>query len=253
MDEDVVKVQSTETGAPRPDVLRTAHEARLLQAGRMLAGIVHEIRNPLAVIQGYAQLLHERIEDPEPRQDLESILQETHRLSALVGDMLSFVRRDASDAVESVDLARVVQAAVNLTTHAMRQSRVTLVANLPEENCFVSGQTGAYIQVLLNLLENARQSLENSPPSTRGIIIRVERGGQDSWVVRVSNNGPPIAPEHVEAVFESFFTTKREAQGTGLGLSLCREILTRFGGKIGLEEAGSTDTGVTFRLDLPNA
>jgi len=259
---------ATASTAP-PDVLEAAHEARLLQAGRMLAGIVHEIRNPLAVIQGYAQLLQERVgttaeasaEQSAEAEDLASILEETHRLSALVDDMLSFVRRDGAEAVGSVDVERLVQATLNLTTHAMRQARVSVVANLPEQSCRVRGQQGAYIQVLMNLLDNARESLEEAGTAQRGISIRV-LPGETHCELLVSNNGPPIPPAQARSVFESFFTTKAAGAGTGLGLALCREILGRFGGSITLLEPrsasgdvseGHEDWPVSFRLLLPNA
>lgn len=240
------------------DVLETAHEARLIQAGRMLAGIVHEIRNPLAVIQGYAQLLHEHVPDPDDADDVGRIIQETKRLGALVDDMLSFVRRDGSQREGTVDLARTVQAALNLTTHAMRQSAVTVVANAPEAGCHVKGQQGACIQVLLNLLDNARESLEESGRSDRGVVVRIEDGTWDDgrgeyWRVDVSNNGPPIPAQAAEAIFESFFTTKQARSGTGLGLALCREIVERFGGTIRLVDAGGGESPVTFRLELPKA
>lgn len=240
-----------------PDVLEAAHEARLIQAGRMLAGIVHEIRNPLAVIQGYAQLLQEHVPDPDDADDVGRIIQETKRLGALVDDMLSFVRRDGVQREGSVDLARTVQAALNLTTHAMRQSAVTVVANVPEAGCHVKGQQGAYIQVLLNLLDNARESLEESGRPDRGIALRIEDGewpdGRGFWRVDVSNNGPPIPPQVSETIFESFFTTKQAGSGTGLGLALCREILERFGGTIRLAQRDAGDSAVTFRLELPKA
>jgi signal transduction histidine kinase len=243
---------------PVTDVLETAHEARLIQAGRMLAGIVHEIRNPLAVIQGYAQLLQEHLPDANDADDVARIIQETKRLGSLVDDMLSFVRRDGVRREGSVDLARTVQAALNLTTHAMRQSAVVVVANLPEAGCHVKGQQGAYIQVLLNLLDNARESLEESGRTDRGIVLRVEEGTWDAargdfWRVDVSNNGPPIPPSVAETIFESFFTTKQARSGTGLGLALCREILARFGGTISLAEPEDGDASVTFRLELPKS
>ncbi len=234
------------------DVLEAAHEARLLQAGRMLAGIVHEIRNPLAVIQGYAQLLQEKAPDPEDAEDLRRILAETRRLGSLVDDMLSFVRRDGARQQASVDLARVVQAALNLTTHAMRQSGVTVVASAPASGCHVVGQSGAYIQVLLNLLDNARESLEEGRAGDRGIAVKLDERDAH-WRVDVTNNGPPVPPDVAGSIFDSFFTTKQERSGTGLGLALCREILERFGGSIRLLGAEETDAAVAFRLEFPKA
>lgn len=228
-----------------------AHADRLIQAGRLLTGVVHEIKNPLAVIQGYAQLLHDKCEDEVDRTDLQSIIDETRRVGALVDDMLSFTRR-APDRAEEVDVSRVVHAAINLTKHMMRQSSVSVVASLPDEPVPAKGQYGAYVQVLLNLLENARQSLAARRDGGRGISLRLELEDDAPPVLIVANNGPPIPRELAERIFEPFVTTKAPGEGTGLGLALCREILERYGGSIELSSP-TGDTGVAFRVTFPVA
>ena len=226
-----------------------AHDDRLIQAGRLLTGVVHEIKNPLAVIQGYAQLMHDKCEDEADRADLQSIIDETRRVGALVDDMLSFTRR-APEQAEEVDVSRVVQAAINLTRHVMRQSSVSVVASLPDEAVLTRGQYGAYVQVLLNLLENARQSLDPGRSGGRGISLRLEAGPGDAPALIVANNGPPIPADMTERIFEPFVTTKAPGHGTGLGLALCRQILQRYGGAIDLLP-GTGDTGVAFRVTFP--
>ena len=232
-----------------PLALSQAHEARLLQAGRMLGGIVHEIKNPLAVIQGYAQLVLDRCQDEDDRHDLASVLQESRRLGALVEDMLSFLRR-GSDAVEDVDLRRVVEATLNLCTHSMRQARVTVVASLPDITPLVRGQHGAYMQVLINLLNNARESLEQHDVVDRSISLSLVQGDPGRTILTVSDNGPALPADCAQAVFDPFYTTKQEGKGVGLGLALCRDILTRHGATISLEPP-TGPIGVTFRVDLP--
>ncbi len=227
-----------------------AHRARLVQAGQMLAGVVHEINNPLAVVHGYAQLLLERARNEDDRHDLSILLGETQRLCTLIEDMLSFTRR-GTDAIETVDLGRVVSAAINLSTHAMRQARVTVIATLPQEAPLVRGQLGAFVQVLLNLLTNARQSFAADVRSGRGVALRVTEGAPGRTRLIVSNNGPPIPPELEDRIFEPFFTTKADGEGSGLGLALCREIMERFGGSIALQS--SDDEGVSFALEFAAA
>jgi len=230
------------------ELVARAHRARLMQAGQMLAGIVHEINNPLAVIQGYAQLMHERCEDDDDRRDLERILNESRRLGRLVEDMLAFTRR-GSDGIETLDLCDVVHAAVTLTTHAMKQAGIAVVASLPEPPLRVRGHRGAYVQVLLNLLYNARDSLKEETRPDRGVTIRAGRAAGATELL-VSNNGPGIAPDVAEAIFDPFFTTKKE--GTGLGLTLCRDILARYDGRIGIDPPDG-ERGVTFRVVVPAA
>jgi two-component system NtrC family sensor kinase len=232
-----------------------AHRLRLMQAGQMLAGLVHEINNPLAVILGYAQLLHDRAACEDDRRDLRIVLDEARRAASLVDDMLGFTRR-ATD-VECADLQRVVQAAVNLTAHEVRQARITLVASLPQHAVPVRAPHGVCLQVLLNVLANARQSLEGVEPERRAISLRLEQPappaneGEAAVVsLLVSNTGPPIEPELAEAIFEPFFTTKPEGEGSGLGLALCRELLARHEASIALEPGAQGDP-VCFRITLP--
>ena len=232
-----------------------AHRARLMQAGQMLAGVVHEINNPLAVIQGYAQLLQDRAARDEDRHDLQAILDETRRLASLVDDMLSFTRR-GPEAVETVDVQRVVQAALNLTAHDMRQARVVVVATVPRDPVLVRASHGACVQVLLNLLGNARQSLESGRRDGRAIALRIEparaSGDAPHTCHVVSNNGPPIPPELADAIFEPFFTTKDEGEGNGLGLAVCRGLLARFGATLELDPPDDA-MPVSFRITLPDA
>jgi two-component system NtrC family sensor kinase len=225
-----------------------AHQARLAWAGRMLAGVAHEISNPLTVIQGFAHVLYARAGAEDDRRDLLCILDETRRLGALVEDMLCFTRRGRED-VELVDLARVVRAAVNLTRNEMRLAGVAVVAGLGEEPLLVRAQHGACVQVLLNVLTNARQSLQAVDAAERGIGLRVARDVPGRVALLVSNNGPPIPAEDAARIFEPFFTTKCASEGSGLGLAVCREVLERSGGKITLDENGSA--GVCFRLEFP--
>lgn len=243
--------ESTGVGGTAGMPADAAHRARLIQAGQMLAGVVHEINNPLAVILGYAQLLHDRAGSEDDRHDLQTILDEARRAATLVEDMLSFTRR-STDAVEYADLQRVVQAAVNLTAHEMRQARITLVATLPQHAVPVRAAHGVCLQVLLNVLCNARQSLERVAPNRRAVSLRLqpEPGDPSRVSLLVSNTGPPIEPEMAEAIFEPFFTTKPEGEGCGLGLALCRELLSRHEATIALDPPGN-DGAVTFRITLP--
>jgi signal transduction histidine kinase len=223
-----------------------------MQAGQMLAGVVHEINNPLAVILGYAQLLRDRASNEEDRRDLQTILDEAQRAATLIDDMLGFTRR-STEASPTADLQRVVQAAVNLTAHEMRQARITLVATLPELAVPVRASHGVCLQVLLNVLGNARRSLEHVPPQQRAVCVRLARGaGEDQRVsLLVSNTGPPIEPELADAIFEPFFTTRPD--GCGLGLALCRELLAQHDATIALEPRAGEDASVTFRITLPAA
>jgi two-component system, NtrC family, phosphoglycerate transport system sensor histidine kinase PgtB len=223
-----------------------AHQARLVWAGRMLAGVVHEVNNPLTAIRTYAHMLHERAATEEDRRDLLCILEETRRLGTLVEDMLRFTRR-GREGLDPVDLCRVVHAALNLMRHELRLAGITAVASLPDEPLLARAQHGVCVQVLLNVLANARQSLEELRGEPRGIVVRSAPAAPGLVALHVTNNGPPIPADVAARIFEPFFTTK-STEGCGLGLAVCRELLERVGGSITLHENGGA--GVCFRLEF---
>ncbi|GJM20237.1 MAG: hypothetical protein DHS20C15_01520 [Planctomycetota bacterium] len=252
--EPVEGTQVDDSGSPErvDELLERAHEARLSQAGRLLGGIVHEIKNPLAVIQGYAQLLRERISDPDDREDLERLLDESRRLGTLVEDMLGFVRR-GQDGAETVDLNRVAESALNLMQHALRQARVNVVANLGDVPSLARGQHGVYVQVLMNLIANALHAMREAGTLHPHLTLRIQDGTTGRVQIVVANNGPPIHAELAERIFTPFVTTRPEGGGTGLGLALCRDILQRYQGDITLDPPSEREPGASFRVDVPRA
>jgi len=172
-------------------------------------------------------------------------------LSALSGAWLARLGMLGLIALAPENLPRLDEVRVDLTALAFAIG-ISLVASLPDRDLLVRGQHGAYVQVLLNLLTNARQSLESGRHEGRGIALRLEPAAAGLVRLVVSNNGPAIPAELAERVFEPFFTTRPQGEGSGLGLALCRQILTRYGGTIVLEPTVA-DEGPSFRIELPQA
>ena len=166
--------------------------------------------------------------------------------------MLGFVRRGADEA-QAVDLHGVVESALSLMAYELRQARISVVANLGGEAVLARGQHGVLVQVLLNLLANARNAMTEAHTPDPGLSLRIQDGVTGRVQILVANNGPPIDLELAERIFAPFVTTRGDGGGTGLGLALCREILERFDGTISVDPPRPGEQGACFRVDLPRA
>ena len=223
---------------------QTIQSEKLVDLGRLAAGIAHEINNPLSVISYAAQLLQrETVVGPESAELLARIAGETERLKVLTGGLTSFSRRDETR-LKPVDLNRIIQEVLLLVKYELSRKQIDIVeslATLP----LVAADANKLKQVFFNLLINATQAL---PRQGR---IRVATGLDIDGrpFALVGDNGPGIAPELRDKVLEPFFTTKNSGEGTGLGLYLCRNIMLEHHGTLTLAE--SAEGGAEFRLSLP--
>lgn len=234
------------------DALRQSE--KLSTMGGLLAGVAHELNNPLAVAIGRASLLEQTIADAEVRADVKRIREAAERCGRIVRTFLDIAR--AKPLRRGVmDLNDVVRAAVEMLNYTFRTHSIELKMNLKSEVPIVTADSDQVAQVVVNLLVNARQALDDSVPGHRQIEVStgLDPAAQQCvpriWV-RVGDSGPGV-PEQMRAkVFEPFFTTKPKGLGTGLGLSVSRSIARAHGGDLILEPAGVSN-GATFRLTLP--
>ena len=220
--------------------LEMAHRERLAQMGEMGAMLAHEIRNPLAGIKGYAQVIAKKPQDDRNAGFAQRIVAEVLRLENLVNDLLSYARADASPPA-AVNLTELVNYTVSLVRNEAEQKDVAISTECAE-GLQVRGNRDRLGQVLLNLCKNALQSMPE------GGSLQIKAGTFDTHVIlAVSDTGHGIARDGLERVFEPFFTTK--ARGTGLGLALCKKIVEEHGGTIRVEsEMGK---GTSIIIDLP--
>jgi signal transduction histidine kinase len=224
---------------------------QLVQVGRLLAGIVHEIRSPLSVIRGCAELL--RLSVPpqdENAQWVEAILRNSHLLQLRLDHLMATVRNSSSK-IHCVDLASLLNEAASLFVKGMPPSerKIEVVTERGSEPLKIDGDAGRLIQVLLNLLNNARQSIMSA--NAQGKIALRSGRAQDlerQWItVEVEDDGPGIPDAYIERIFEPFFTTRED--GTGFGLYFASEILREQGGR--LTARNNPVAGATFTLWLP--
>jgi two-component system NtrC family sensor kinase len=225
---------------------------RLTTAGRLAAGVAHELNNPLATIAGCAESLLERtrgltLDAPADVADLRGYLatieEEAYRCKEITGTLLQFVREPGSRR-EPVDLNALVTRSVELLTHQSRFAASTIVTELDPDVHEVTANEGQLRQVILGVAANGLEAMDG-----RGrLTVRTRLAGEEV-VIELADEGPGIPEEVLPRIFDPFFTTKPPAQGTGLGLAIAQGIVADHGGRI--EVTAKPGDGAVFRLVLP--
>ena len=227
---------------------------KLTAMGSLLAGVAHELNNPLAIVMGRASLLEEKCDAlPELQADAQRIREAAERCGRIVRTFLNMARSRPSQR-SAVAINEMVRAAVDMLQYGYRTHGIELEMALADALPAVSADSDQIGQVVMNLLVNAQQALAGAQGTRRvrvqtGLEPRRENREPRVWL-RVSDNGPGIPAATRERVFEPFFTTKPEGGGTGLGLAVSRSLARDHGGDLMLEAAAPPD-GASFRLSLP--
>ena len=230
-------------------------EEQLIQAeklaamGQMLAGVAHELNNPLTAILGVTELLRERqnVEDVTKRQ-LELTHRQARRAARIVQNLLEF-SRPASPQKKPVDLNSIVDRTLQLHEHSLRRNNVEVDFRAQPDLPQIVGDANQLIQVFLNLVTNAEQAIREVRESGR-IQIRFARQGS-RIAATFQDDGVGLTAEAIPRIFDPFYTTKRPGGGTGLGLSICNSIVREHGGTI--EAAALPAGGSAFTVYLPIA
>jgi PAS domain S-box-containing protein len=221
---------------------------KLAAMGQLLAGVAHELNNPLSVVIGQAALLQMRAKDGPLGARADKIVQAAERCGRIVKNFLALARQHPPER-ESVHLNRVVEGAIELLGYLFRVGNIEVSLELQPDLPPLWADPHELQQVAVNLLTNAQDAVRDTPPPRRiTIATRVDPTG--AWVsMEVTDTGPGIPPEVQPRIFEPFFTTKPPGQGTGLGLSLCLSIVENHGGAIRAENVPGG--GARFSVELP--
>jgi signal transduction histidine kinase len=222
---------------------------RLAALGQLSAGLAHEIRNPLGVIKGSAEMLSQKLQGSPPiASELAGyISSEVNRLNALVARFLDFARPSRL-ALHPVDVGALVDRAVDAVRSQYPQSKVTIERNYANGLPQVLADEPLFEQVFVNLLLNAFEAMDGTSPAVLHLSIAADSlNGQPGVSIEVQDTGPGVPAENREQIFNPFFTSKKN--GVGLGLSIVAKIVDDHRGSIQLEsEAGR---GARFRVFLP--
>src|SRR2546422_564540 len=215
--------------------------------GQLIAGVAHDLNNPLASVVGFSDFLAEAGEVP-PRlaEPLQVIRQEAERAATIVKNLLSFARRQEGERLR-LPIKPILESTLQLLANQLMASRIEATLRVEPGLPDVEVNGNQIKQVFVNVINNGAQAIAETGQGGR-IWVTAKRW-LDGVAVSVTDSGPGIPEEIAARVFEPFFTTKPEGKGTGLGLSICQGILKEHGGRLTLE--AKPGAGATFIVELP--
>ena len=233
------RLQHTET--------QLTHSDRLILIGQLAAGVAHDLANLITPIRGYAQLILRKRDqiDAELVDIAERILRASQRANLLLRQMVD-LSSERTQNVEVVDLNRLLVEISEMLTIRFRHSKIRVSTNLMNGPLNVVGNEVQLSQVFVNLFVNAIDAMPNG--GNLKIATYTSQLG-DLACVEATDTGVGIAPDVLPYIFDAFFTTKAEGEGTGLGLSVSKEIITQYGGHMDVDS--KLGQGTTFRIWLP--
>ncbi|NJN47770.1 MAG: two-component sensor histidine kinase, partial [Candidatus Competibacteraceae bacterium] len=223
---------------------RILQTEKLSALGRLVAGVAHELNNPLMGVLNYIEYAQGRETQPKVRTLLGKAIRELNRMRRVVNNMLTFAH-PADEGIGLVYVGEAVQRALELIAADLRHQNIKVITELPATLPPVRANLDGLQQVFLNLLTNARDALSQSREKTI-TIAACQQGRQ--VCVRVKDQGVGVPALILARVFDPFFTTKPPGKGTGLGLSVSRNILLGFGGSLACDS--QEGVGTTFTLTL---
>ena len=225
-----------------------AEKERLAALGAMAAGVAHEVNTPLTGISSYAQMLLAETPDRDPRRRLlRKVERQTFRAARIVNTLLDFARRGRHEPAP-VDLGVVIRESCDALADRFADVGVELHVDLGAcGHVRVPGNETELGQVLANLMTNAVDAMSEAGSEERRLSVAIQNSG-DMLHVFMDDTGPGIPEQHMERVFEPFFSTRKAAGGTGLGLSISQEIVRRHGGDLAASNLPSGGCRLTLRL-----
>jgi signal transduction histidine kinase len=228
---------------------RLLQSEKIATMGSLLAGVAHELNNPLAVVLWQTHLLRESAPEPAIAAGVEKIMTGAERCVRIVRNFLALARQQTPERTH-VGLNGLVNDSVELLTYELRSDNVEVVLSLADDLPILWADGHQLQQVLVNMIMNAHHAVRQRPADKRMISITTRSDGALRRVhIEIIDSGPGIPAEIRGRIFEPFFTTKPVGQGTGLGLSLCRGIIEEHGGTITVES--ESGRGTTFEITLP--
>ena len=220
---------------------------RLAAVGELAAGVAHELNNPLAAVQAFAQLLHNRDDlDETARSDVETIYREAQRATRITANLLSFARSHVPEK-RLISINEVIEKALELHAHRMKVNNIDLVMELDPDLPMTLADSDQMQQIFVNLINNAEQAMTEAHGKGR---LRVKTQKADKMIrIAFTDDGPGISEDNLKRIFDPFFTTKDVGKGTGLGLSICYGLVQEHGGL--MYARSKPGEGATFVVEIP--
>ena len=234
---------------------------KLSALGELTAGVSHELNQPLNGIKIVCQSLlrdieKDRFDEEELADDLEDIVGQVNKMAEIIDHMRIYTRHTEGEIRETLDLKKVIEGPFKLLDQKLRNHNIAVIREFDSELPMIVGDPIRLEQVFLNLINNARNALDECGRDNKQIEIRTYKAddplsdnGHSAVVAEVRDNGGGVPEDLKEKIFQPFFTTKESGKGTGLGLSVSHKIIEEHQGKIELES--SEGEGTTFKVILP--
>jgi PAS domain S-box-containing protein len=224
------------------------HQSEKLSAmGSLLAGVAHELNNPLAVVVAHASLLEAKATG-SVKLRAQKIHSAAERCARIVKSFLALVRQKPAMR-EVTDLNRLVDGAVDMLGYGLKSSGAEVIRDFETDLPAIEVDKDLFNQVIVNLIVNAQQALVERP-QPRTIWVRT-RSNAAAVTLDIADNGPGVAAEFVPRIFDAYFTTKPAGAGTGIGLAICRKVVQAHGGQ--LDYSDRPGGGALFRVYMPAA
>src|SRR3990167_1646141 len=233
-------------------------QQKLATMGHLVSGIAHEIKNPLSIISGYIQMLNKDEQDTEKKKIYKTVLQQVDRSVKIIDNLLGFARRREYE-IKDISINNLIESTIRLVEYEMKLENIIFVRDFEKDLPLVKGDADQLAQVFLNLINNARDSMnekqkriksgELKAKGWKGKIGITTKKTDNKIEIVFADTGLGILEDKVANMFKPFFTTKAEGKGTGLGLSIAKDIIEKHGGKIELEN--KVGEGVKFIIRLP--
>ncbi|MBT4889071.1 MAG: response regulator [Rhodospirillales bacterium] len=225
------------------------HQSEKLSAlGELLAGVAHELNNPLSVLVGQALLLQETTTDERITKRAKKIGNAAERCARIVKTFLAMARQQPLNR-RNMQINDVIESALEITAYGIRDADIEISTWIGHNLPTVWGDPDQINQVITNLIVNAQHALENTSGEKRIHISSSFRPKDNEVVIKVRDTGSGIEKDIQSRIFEPFFTTKDVGSGTGIGLAFCHRIMEFHGGRINVES--TAETGTSFIVHIP--
>lgn len=232
---------------------RLIHSHKLAALGELSSGIAHEINNPLAVIGREAEwMIHllenssagEKISGQDLLESVREVISQVERCREITQNLLGFARK-MEPVFQKVDMNKLVEDMVKLVEREVQDKGIQIKREYEKDLAPIRTDPPGLRQVILNLLNNARQAMEGGGT----IEVKTRASSSGGVEIEIKDTGCGIPQEHLPRIFDPFFTTKAHGKGTGLGLSICHGIVDRLGGRIRVRSR--VGFGSSFVVELP--